>query len=326
MEALLRFFTKNMRITEAGKITDDFYVMGHPDVPVYLFDGKDPVMFDAGFSVLGPLYIHDIKSVLGDRVPQYLFFTHTHFDHIGAVSQFKKEWPGMQIVGSPGAREILARPRAVETIQMLNHDAARFIQRNVGVSLEEKPFETFTIDILVKPDQRFQLPQNASVQAIHAPGHTRDFMAYWIPERKILIASEAAGCENGSGDITPEFLIDYRAYRKSLKALSRLDARVLCPGHRIVVTGHDVGVYFRKSLDQASVFVNRVKEFLGEEKGDIEKTVARVKAFEWDDSPWPKQPEKPYVLNTRERVKCIWKDLQAGWIHEKENEEERHIP
>lgn len=302
-----------MRIKEAGQITDDFYVMGHPDVPVYLLDGTTPVLFDAGFTVSGPLYIQDIKKTLGNRVPEYLFFTHTHFDHIGSVAQFKKEWPGLQIAGSPGAAKVLSKPSALETIRSLNHDAALFVQSHVGFSMEEVPFESFDLDIFLEPDQRVGLSQGVSVLAIHAPGHTRDFMAYWVPEKKILIASEAVGCENGSGNITPEFLIDYQVYRGSLKALSRLDLQVLCPGHRIVVTGSDVKAYFRQSLDQASDFVRMVETFLREEKGDIEKAVLRVKAWEWDGAPWPKQPEMPYLLNTRERVKCIWKDIQSGF-------------
>ncbi|MFC1580332.1 MBL fold metallo-hydrolase [Thermodesulfobacteriota bacterium] len=316
-----------MRIIEAGQITDDFYVMGHPDVPVYLLDGTAPVLFDAGFTVLGPLYIQDIKKTLGNRVPEYLFLTHTHFDHIGSVAQFKKEWPDLQIAGSPGAPKVLSNPRAIETIRRLNQEAARVIESHAGGSLNEVVFEPFNMDLFVEPDQRFELPQNASVLAIHAPGHTRDFMAYWVPDKKILIASEAVGCVNGSGNITPEFLIDYQIYRKSLKDLSRLDAQVLCPGHRIVVTGTDVTAYFRESLDQASDYVRMVESFLREEKGDIEKTVLRVKAREWDDASWPKQPEMSYVINTRERVKCVWKDIQdgSGFERKEKGEEEKNI-
>ena len=86
--------------------------------------------------------------------------------------------------------------------------------------------------------------------------------------------------------------------------------RIKETGHRVVLTGTDVKAYFRQSLDQAAGYVTTVESFLREEKGDIEKTVVRVKAHEWDGTPWPKQPEVSYVLNTRERVKCVWKDLQ----------------
>ncbi|MFO7986949.1 MAG: hypothetical protein R6U38_13900 [Desulfatiglandaceae bacterium] len=37
-----------MRLNKTGRITDNFYVAGHPAMPVYLMDGQTPVLFDAG--------------------------------------------------------------------------------------------------------------------------------------------------------------------------------------------------------------------------------------------------------------------------------------
>jgi len=45
-----------MRITWKGKITTDFYMLGHPVAPVYLLDGPKPALFDAGFTTLASLY------------------------------------------------------------------------------------------------------------------------------------------------------------------------------------------------------------------------------------------------------------------------------
>jgi len=59
------------------------------------------------------------------------------------------------------------------------------------------------------------------------------------------------------------------------------------------------------SLEQAHRFLSMVQEFLKEEHGDVERTVARVKAVEWDPKPWPKQTESAYVINTRIRVNTI---------------------
>ncbi len=41
-------------------------------------------------------------------------------------------------------------------------------------------------------------------------------------------------------------------------------------------------------------------------KGNIEQAVLRVKAEEWDNRPWPKQPESAYLLNIWQRVNTIW--------------------
>jgi len=53
-----------------------------------------------------------------------------------------------------------------------------------------------------------------------------------------------------------------------------------------------------------------VERILMDEDGDIERTVERVKAEQWDPRPLPKQPEPAYLLNTRARVKNIWERMQ----------------
>ena len=55
-----------------------------------------------------------------------------------------------------------------------------------------------------------------------------------------------------------------------------------------------------------------VEKFLIQEKGDIGRTVTRVKAVEWDERPLPKQPEHAYVLNTRQRVEKIWERMNKN--------------
>jgi 2-aminobenzoylacetyl-CoA thioesterase len=38
--------------------------------------------------------------------------------------------------------------------------------------------------------------ENLSVQVLSTPGHTRDMLRYYVPERRILFATKAAGCLN----------------------------------------------------------------------------------------------------------------------------------
>ena len=102
-----------MQFDTVGQVAQDFYVTGTPGVPVYLLDAPQPVLFDAGMTVYAHRYVNDIRMVLGERAPAYLFLTHAHFDHIGAAGYFKKVWPDLQIVASARSREILSRPNAV---------------------------------------------------------------------------------------------------------------------------------------------------------------------------------------------------------------------
>ena len=58
-----------MRISWTGKISDNFYSLGIPSVPVYLFDGAIPVLLDASLAALSLLYERQIREVLGTCPP-----------------------------------------------------------------------------------------------------------------------------------------------------------------------------------------------------------------------------------------------------------------
>jgi glyoxylase-like metal-dependent hydrolase (beta-lactamase superfamily II) len=291
---------KDMRITWTGKIIDGFYALGHASVPMYLLDGPAPALFDAGFTGLAQVYEQEIRRVLGSRPPAYLFLTHTHWDHVGSAAYLKTVWPQMQVMGSARASNILTQQKAIKKIKALNQEAVGVL-RNWGVKqVYEGRFKPFNFDHVLKPKQSIELGNGLSVQAIPAPGHTWDFLTYWMPEKRILIASEAVACDD-----IPEFLVDYDVYQGSLKALSQLDVEVLCTGHQLIFTGLDARKHIQWSLNQAADYVAMVERLLREEDGEVERVVARIKAEKWDPKPLPKQPERAYVMNTEIRVNII---------------------
>ncbi|MBW1783817.1 MAG: MBL fold metallo-hydrolase [Deltaproteobacteria bacterium] len=301
-----------MRCEVTGRIADDFYVIGDATMPVYLVDGPAPVLFDAGLTALSLQYEEDLQKVLGQREPAYLFLTHSHFDHIGAAAYLKTVYPQLRIAGSARIGEILQRPKAIQLIRSLNQEAAALMASFNKTPIYEGTFETFDLDVTLDREQTIELDPDSHVKVMKTPGHTWDFISYWLPEKKILVASEAVGCDDGSGYIFTEFLVDYDAYHGSLRRLCELDADILCQGHRLVLTGDDAASHMHRSLEHAVDYLAMVEEFLEIEQGDIDRTVARVKAAQWDPKPWPKQMESAYVLNTRARVSRISERIRAG--------------
>jgi glyoxylase-like metal-dependent hydrolase (beta-lactamase superfamily II) len=291
--------------SEAGEVVPSFHVLGSRHTPSYLLQAERPALFDSGLAFLARFYVEHARRVLGGRPPEFLFLTHVHFDHCGAAGALRQAFPELRICASRDGAEILSRPRAVELIRTLNEDS-RALGPSIGIP-EPPPavFLPFEVDVVLKDGDEVPLGGGLTVRVLATPGHTRDFLSYYVPERKILVASEAAGCADRHGNLSPEFVANYDAYVTSLRRLGELDVEVLCQGHELVYVGEDAREFLRWSLEGTERYRVRVEELLEEEAGDLESVVARVKAEQYDPVPEPKQPLSPYLLNTEARVRGL---------------------
>lgn len=295
-----------MIFDKTGLAADKLYVAGLPWSPVYLLDGIQPVLFEAGFACMGKRYVETIKSVIKEKKPKILFLTHVHWDHCGGTSYIRESFPDIKVAASEKAASIIKRPNAQNLIKTLNKDVMPFISEYYGISRTEMlddPFRPFNIDMVLEDGQTIDVDKNLSVRVIATPGHTRDHLCYYIPERKILIATEAAGVQDRTGNIVSEFLVDYDMYIASMKRLMEFPAEVLCQGHHFVFVGRKaVKDFFTRSLREAEYFKTHVIELLRSENGSIEKVMKKIKAEQYDQNPGPKQTEKAYLLNLRTRI------------------------
>ncbi len=303
-----------MVIDKIGHIQDNLYYLGFTECPIYLWDGPEPVIFDAGVTSAGKIYVNAIRSVLGDRQPAILCLTHCHWDHCGTAAYLKNVFPEMKIAATAQGESVIKRPNALALIRMLNDATLEKIKAApVDVSyLNMEPFEPFAIDVDIKDGQIFHLADGTQLQVLATPGHTQDHHSYWLPKEKILFAGEAAGVFYSHDTITTEFAYDYDAYLASLLRLAELPAEVFCQGHYYILSGREeVRSFFEKSIHETTGFKDRVMELLDEENGSVEKVIGRVKAERYDGNLDMKQPEATYMLNLKAKVAHLAGKRQA---------------
>jgi 2-aminobenzoylacetyl-CoA thioesterase len=297
---------RDLVINTKGLAAEGLYVNGFTWSPTYLVAAKTAILFEAGFSCMGQLYEKDIKKALANQTPEFLFLTHVHYDHCGSASYLKKIFPNLKICASQRSYEIIQRENAVSLMSSLSQYVIPLIAQLPDIREEELlmgPFQPFGIDIIFnREEQVINIDDELSVRIFATPGHTRDMLSYYIPERKILIATESAGCLGRDGHIVSEFLVDYDAYINTLKRFSALDVETFCQGHHFVFTGEDVQEFFASSLQAAESFKKHVDELLYREKGSIDRVVDVIKTEEYDMNPEIKQPERAYLLNLKTQV------------------------
>lgn len=294
-----------MIIRQPGPIAQDFFMVGDPGVPVFLLAGDCPVLFDAGFACMGPLYADAINRIPGGKAPAFLLLTHSHFDHCGSAGYFQKIYPGLEICCSQQAKDIFARPGAIEVIKSLSQAAEQMIEKFLGEKPHGIPFEPFEITQVLAQGDVITVSGDTTVQVIETPGHTRDCLSYYVPEKKALIVSEAAGIPNPDGYIICDFLVGYDVYVESLQKLAGFPVEILALGHGAVLTGDDAAGYISKALDQCGDFCEWVWKLLQKYNFDEHKTMTQIRKKEYDNIPFPKQPEPAYMLNLEARVRAV---------------------
>ncbi len=295
-----------MIFRSTGVVTDNFFVIANAQFPVYLFNGLQPVLFDGGISAAGKLYIDSIKSILKNRKPEFLFLTHVHWDHCGAVNYIKTAFPSLHVAMSKKSADIIAKESAQKRMAELNIKAEDIIFSSPHINPSDvihEAFRPFKPDIIVKDNQSIALKDGSNVEVIATPGHTRDFMSYYLPKQKILISSDASGCLDSNNKIAVEFLADYDDYLASLKRLSKLPTDILCQGHRLVFIGRDeVSNFLSNSIHETEMFRDKVYRLFEEDNNDIDRVISRIKAEEYDTIDGIKQPEIPYLINLRAQI------------------------
>ena len=124
-----------MKIIVENRIHDNIVVLEGPYYPSYLIIGHNALfMIDAGINLLGPRYIGALQQA-GYSLEQldYLLLTHSHYDHLGALSYLKKKTPALPVGGHERLMELLQKTSVCNTMNFLSK-----MQKNYFPELEFK--------------------------------------------------------------------------------------------------------------------------------------------------------------------------------------------
>lgn len=253
-----------MNNVKSLKITD---VRVNPGDSAFLIDdGKTAIMYDSGFAFTGYAVADKIKNILGDRELDYIFLTHSHYDHaLGSVYALKY-WPRAKVVAGEYAAKIFQKP----TAKALMRELDRKFANKCGVGAYEDLIDELRVDVPVADGDVIKAGDLEFI-ALNLPGHTKCSIGYYCPEHKLLLGCETIGVFNGKDDVVPSYLVGYEMAIDSIKRVETLDVeRILVP-HYGLLDKAETEFYLKRAKESASATANEIVGMLkrGNSKAEI---------------------------------------------------------
>jgi glyoxylase-like metal-dependent hydrolase (beta-lactamase superfamily II) len=291
------------------KIVKGLYRLGGVQQPAFLVMGKSKtVQIDAGPAFMGPKYLNDIRELLGERRwPDHLFFTHSHFDHVGSAPYLLRHFPEMTLGGSRKLIKLLEQERVKETIARLNRELVKEYDKEKDFIRQDFDYSALKVDWVLKDGDVIHLGGKASVEVLSTPGHTWDSLSFFLPHTKTMLTGEAMGIIPGDDSwVSAQFLSSYDDYICSIQRIREKEPRIIVMGHHHVMK-KVTEKFFDACLSDCKTFRKMIEQYLIEEQMDQEKVIQRIREGEYLTLRKGKQPEQAFLLNIKAQVKLIAK-------------------
>jgi 2-aminobenzoylacetyl-CoA thioesterase len=295
-----------MKLPARGQIDRRISAIAGSSYPAYIIQGDTAsVMIDSGINHLAPLYLAALTEFFGDpgRL-DYLFLTHSHYDHAGSAAYLKRRLPGLKIAAHERVAALAQKESALETMNRLSLSHKELLRFNP--SGEDVALRPFTVDLVLKEGDELDLG-GLTCRVSEVPGHTRDSLAFYLPELKALFPGDATGVlrEGESGWIQVAFVASYEDYVASLRRMISLEPDMVCLAHNWVLTGADAGEYLRRSLTLTFEYRDKIERHLDQAGGDVDLAAREILREEREADGGAFEPSAGYLTNLAAQVRLI---------------------
>lgn len=228
-------------------------------------DGKTAIMYDSGFAFTGYQVADKIKHILGHRKLDYIFLTHSHYDHALGSVYAKKYWKDAKIVAGEYAAKIFAKPTAKAVMRDLDNKFAK----KCGVVEYEDLIDDLSVDITVS-DGDIIKAGTMEFQALNLPGHTKCSVGYYNREKGLLLGSETIGVYNGCDDVVPSCLVGYKMTVESIERVKKLPIDNILVPHYGLLDKEETKFYLKKAEESTVETADEIVGMLNAKKSKEE--------------------------------------------------------
>lgn len=286
------------------KITD---VREHPgDCAFLLDDGKTAILYDTGFAFTGYAIADRVKSLLGDRPLDYLFLTHSHYDHTLGAPYVCARYPEVTVIAGRHTAEVFSKATARERMR----DLDRKFAARCGVEEYEDRIDELRVDRIVGEGDEIVVG-DMTFTVVELPGHTRCSIGFYLASEKLLLSSETLGVYDGGEIVFPLYLVGYQMTLDSIAKVEAMDIDNILLPHYGVLDHDDTRFYLANCRKSAQETADEIVALL-RSGGTHDEAVAYFKQKFFKGNVPSIYPKDAMELNTNLLVSCLEREFAIG--------------
>lgn len=228
------------------------------DSAYLIYTDETAVLYDSGFAFTGYRLAEKIKEALGARGLDYIFLTHSHYDHVLGSVYVTEYYPEAKVVAGIHTCDVFKRAGAIAKMKELDNAHAK----HYGINEYEFKGNNLKVDIVVKEGDVIKAG-DLEFEVLEFPGHTKCSIGFYERNAKLLLSSETLGIYHGKG-ILPISLVGYSLTMQSIEKLKRLEPeRILIPHLGIIdkiETEHYLSIVANEFESAKELIIKGLKE------------------------------------------------------------------
>ncbi len=242
-------------------------------------------LVDAGASCETGFLVSEVQNTLQGRPLDFVFLTHSHYDHIGALPGIRQAYPNVVVYGSSYGKGILEKPSALSAIRAMGQ---------VGDHVPDYDDDLLKIDIPLA-DQDLVEKGNFHLKAFTAIGHTRCTMAFLIND-SLLFSSESLGAMDKQQRIYCVTLVDFDAPLQLMAHfLANPPKKLFCPHYGLV---DDPKAFLEKSMEVTQKTKEYYLQLMSQGKNDDEILDLALQQYHQEGDAMNQYPLSAFTANT----------------------------
>ena len=283
------------------KITDVRYHKG--DAAFLIDDGTTSILYDTGFGFTGYEIAENIKAQLGERKLDYIFLTHSHYDHALGSAYILRHYPTAKVVAAKYAADVFLRDGAKRIMKELD---AKFAEK-CGVTSYEFLGDELRVDITVNDGDTISAG-DMDFKVIALPGHTRCCVGYYCEKEKLFLSNETLGVYDGETTIMPVFLSNFSDMIASIEKAEKLDIAAVVAPHLGMLNKVQTEYYLNNMKTAAQNTADYILDGIRKGCSD-EEIIKQYKEKYWHGYIKEIYPEDAATLNTSIMIRLIRNEI-----------------